>query len=120
MDRNGSNPRPLTADLDRSVGSPVWADDGRSIYVDYDDEGVTKVARVSLDGSIRAVAEGLSGSSLDRPYTGGSFSVAAHGALAVTTGTATRPANIPLQKGGDPHQLQHLNTNHPHPKPPEK
>src|SRR3546814_98245 len=111
MDRNGSNPRPLTADLDRSVGSPVWADDGRSIYVDYDDEGVTKVARVSLDGSIRAVAEGLSGSSLDRPYTGGSFSVADNGALAVTSGTATRPANISLIKGGDARQLTRLNAN---------
>src|SRR3546814_20575390 len=101
MDRNGSNPRPLTADLDRSVGSPVWADDGRSIYVDYDDEGVTKVARVSLDGSILAVAEGLSGSSLDRPYTGGSFSLADNGALAGPRSTAPRPPKTPLLHGGD-------------------
>ena len=41
-----------------------------------------KVARVGLDGSVRTVAEGLSGASLDRPYTGGSFSVARDGAIA--------------------------------------
>ena len=50
-----------------------------------------RVARVGLDGSIRTVAEGLSGSELDRPYTGGSFSVARDGSLAFTGGSATRP-----------------------------
>ena len=109
MDRNGSNRRALTSDLDRSVGSPVWAADGRSLYVDYDDEGVTKIARVSLDGSVRTVTQGLSGSSLDRPYTGGSFSVAENGALAITSGSATRPANIALVRGGEARQLTRLN-----------
>lgn len=109
MDRNGQNRRALTQSLDRSVGSPVWSADGRSIYVDYDDQGTTKVARVSLDGSIRTVAEGLSGSSLDRPYTGGSFSVARDGALAVTSGSATRPADVALVRGGAKRALTRLN-----------
>jgi acetyl esterase/lipase len=42
--------------------------------------GARKVARVGLDGSVRTVAEGLSGSGLDRPYTGGGYSVARDGA----------------------------------------
>ena len=109
MDVNGGNRRALTASLDRSVESPVWAADGRSIYVSYDDHGETRVARVGLDGSIRTVAEGLSGLDLDRPYTGGSFSVARDGSLAFTGGSATRPSDVVLVRGGARRQLTRLN-----------
>lgn len=109
MDRDGSNSRALTTALDRSVGAPVWSNDSRSIYVDYDDHGTTKVARVSLDGTVRTAAEGLSGSDLDRPYTGGSFSVARDGSLAITSGSATRPADVALVRGGDGRRLTSLN-----------
>ena len=50
MDRDGRNSRVLTGGLDRSVGDPQWAADGRSLYVTVEDEGQTKVARVGLDG----------------------------------------------------------------------
>jgi dipeptidyl aminopeptidase/acylaminoacyl peptidase len=110
MDANGGNRRPLTASLDRSVESPVWSADGRSIYVAYDDHGETRVARVGLDGSIRTVAEGLSGSELDRPYTGGSFTVARDGSVAFTGGSATRPSDVQLIRGGARRQLTRLNT----------
>jgi dipeptidyl aminopeptidase/acylaminoacyl peptidase len=109
MDRNGSNRRPLTASLDRSVDSPVWAADGRSIYVAYEDQAVRKIARIGLDGSIRTVAGGLAGSSLDRPYTGGSFSVARDGSVAAMTGSAARPADVTLARGGATRQLTRLN-----------
>ena len=82
MNRDGSNRRALTGALDRSVDSPTWSADGRSLYVAYEDKAARKVARVGLDGSIRTVAEGLAGSSLDRPYTGGSFSLARDGSVA--------------------------------------
>jgi dipeptidyl aminopeptidase/acylaminoacyl peptidase len=109
MDRDGSNPRALTDSLDRAVGSPVWAADGRGIYVSYEDRGTVTVARVGLDGSRRVVAEGLTGSELDRPYAGGDFTVARDGTLAVTRGTATRPSDIALVRGGSPRQLTRLN-----------
>lgn len=59
MDRDGRNSRVLTGSLDRSVGSPAWAADGKSLYVSYDDQGVTKVARVGLDGKWTDVISGL-------------------------------------------------------------
>ena len=68
--------------LDRSVGTPQWSADGKSIYVDYDDEGVTKVGRVTLDGRFSTVATGLTGEGMDRPYSGGAYSVADNGAIA--------------------------------------
>ena len=109
MDANGGNRRALTGSLDRSVGSPVWAADGRAVYVSYDDHGETKVARVGLDGSVRTVAEGLSGADFDRPYTGGSFSVARDGSVAFSSGSATRPSDVMLMRGGARRQLTRLN-----------
>lgn len=110
MDRDGGGSRLLTGSLDRTVEAPAWAADGRSVYVAYDDRGSRKVARVGLDGSVRIVAEGLSGSSLDRPYTGGGFSVARDGAVAAPSGNAQRPPDVALYRGGAKRQLTRLNS----------
>lgn len=110
MNADGSNRHSLTGSLDRSVDAPVWAGDGRSIFVAYDDHGETKVARVGLDGAIRTVADGLAGAGLDRPYTGGSFSVARDGSVAYSGGTATSPPDVMLARGtGAARQLTRLN-----------
>ena len=109
MHADGSDSHVLTANLDRSVDNPVWAADGRSIYVSYDDQGATRVARVQLDGSVRTVAENLTGSGLDRPYTGGQFSVASDGSVAFTSGTSQRPADVWVTHGNKPRQLTQLN-----------
>jgi dipeptidyl aminopeptidase/acylaminoacyl peptidase len=109
MDSDGSNRRLLTAGLDRDVGSPAWAADGRSIYVSYEESGSVEVARIGLDGSVRTVAEGLGGSELDRPYAGGSYSVARDGTLAITAGSASRPAEVALVRGGATRALTRLN-----------
>jgi dipeptidyl aminopeptidase/acylaminoacyl peptidase len=109
MDRDGANVRCLTSGLDRSIDDAQWAADGRSLYVRYDDRAVTKVARVSLDGRVEPVAQGLAGGSLDRPYTGGSFTVARDGSVAFTSGTTSRPADVSVARGGRVRQLTQLN-----------
>lgn len=109
MNADGSNARALTTALDRSVGSPVWSADGRAIYVQYDDRGVTRVARVGLDGSIRPVAEGLAGTDFDRPYTGGSFSVARDGTIAISAGDGTHPPDVAIVRRGEVRKLTTLN-----------
>ncbi|TKD52249.1 alpha/beta hydrolase family protein [Sphingomonas baiyangensis] len=96
MDRDGSNVRPLTADLDRGIDTVEWADDGRSLYVSYDDDARKKVARIGLDGRRTVLHENLAGGGLDRPYTGGAFSVSDGGTIAYT-GDASggmRPADL--------------------------
>jgi dipeptidyl aminopeptidase/acylaminoacyl peptidase len=108
MDRDGSNRRVLTADLDRSVGSPQWAPDGRSVYVKFDDRGVGKVARVGLDGKMETVAQGLSGSELDRPYAGGQFAVG-KGLVAFTQGAPDEPGDLAVARGGKVERLTRLN-----------
>jgi dipeptidyl aminopeptidase/acylaminoacyl peptidase len=109
MNLDGSGRRVLTARLDRAVNNPVWAADGRSIYVQYDEHGSNRVARVSLDGSVRDVAAGLTGSGLDRPYSGGEFSVSRNGVVAVTTGDHLHPSDIGVANGGIVRRLTHLN-----------
>jgi dipeptidyl aminopeptidase/acylaminoacyl peptidase len=91
---DGSEPRSLTAALDRSVSAPVWAADGSGLYVQMDDYGSTHVAFVSLDGEVERRVSGLGGAAFGRPYTGGSFSVADNGAMAYTAASGTRPAEL--------------------------
>lgn len=109
MHPDGSDSHVLTTSLDRSVGNPIWAADSRSIYVSYGEHGGTRVARVQLDGSMHTVAEDLAGSGLDRPYSGGEFSMAGGGNIAFTRGSTQRPADVWVTRGGKPQQLTHLN-----------
>jgi len=111
MNRDGSNSRLLTASLDRSVGTPRWASDSRSIYVDYVDHGVTKIARVPLEGRLETVATGLAGADeLDRPYTSGDYSVGKNGLIAFTQGAPGQPPDIAVvMASGKTERLTRLN-----------
>jgi len=110
MNIDGSNPRVVTARFDRPVNNPVWAADGRSVYVGYEEHGTYRVARVGLDGTVRDVATGLTGSGLDRPYSGGEFSVSRGGAVAVTAGDHLHPSEIAIAASGGVRRLTHLNS----------
>ena len=109
MDRDANTPRSLTGNLDRTIDEAYWAADGHSLYVRYGDHAVTKIARIDLDGRLTAVAEGLSGAALDRPYTGGEFSVAKNGMVAFTSGTPQSPADVSVTRGGKTRRLTQLN-----------
>src|SRR6185503_20210571 len=109
MDADGSNAHSLTASLDRTIDRATWAADGDSVYVQYADHGVTKVARVSLKGKVTEVAAGLSGGGLDRPYSGGEFSVAKNGSVAITVGDPGSPSNIAVARNGRITRLTNLN-----------
>jgi dipeptidyl aminopeptidase/acylaminoacyl peptidase len=109
MDADGGSSRAISSALDREIGAVRWAPDGRSLVIRYDDAGIAKIARLRLDGRVEPLAGGLSGAELDRPYTGGSFSMAANGAVAFTSGTAARPADVSVVARGTTKQLTHLN-----------
>jgi acylaminoacyl-peptidase len=99
MDRDGSNPRVVTADLDRSASSPTWAADGKGLFFAFSDEGNGKVAYASLDGQVKVLADDL-GNSIGRPYSGGSFSVSPQGRFAFTTSPPERPADVAVGQRG--------------------
>jgi dipeptidyl aminopeptidase/acylaminoacyl peptidase len=108
-DASAGNPRSLTASLDRSIEDAQWAADGRTLYATYDDKGRRKLARIGMDGRSTLVADNLAGGGLDRPYTGGDFSVSRTGTIAYTGGDASAPADVWVTSGGKPRRLTELN-----------
>ncbi|HZW59375.1 MAG TPA: DPP IV N-terminal domain-containing protein, partial [Woeseiaceae bacterium] len=94
MSADGTDDRSLTAALDRSIERFQWSGNGRSLYLQYDDRGMRKLARVTLDGELEVLANDVGGTSPGRPYTSGTFSVARDGTVAYTRGTAYRPADV--------------------------
>lgn len=109
MDRDGKNRRVITAGLDRDVDNVVWRADGKALYFQYDDKGITKLAEVSLDGKVRDLASNLGGTDIGRPYPSGSFSASKGGRIAFLTTTAKRPADVSVLSGGRVRQLTALN-----------
>lgn len=112
MRNDGSAMRVLTPELDRSVGGLQWDARGRGLYFTYDDKGNTKIGYVALQGSPEVRAHNLGGTSIGRPYAGGSFSVAEDGTLAYTLSRPGFPAEIAVvDKGrGEARRLTRLNS----------
>jgi len=98
MKFDGSVDHELTGDLDRSVDNIQWASDGRSIYFQYDDHAIRKVARVTMSGDLRTIISGVGGTmhrgGAGRPYMSGSFTVSSNGIIAYTHGRPDRPSDI--------------------------
>ena len=98
--RDGANPRVLGKLLDRSIASPTWTADSSGVYVQYDDQGITRVALIDLDGKVEAVADNVGGTTLGRPYASGSFSVSSSGAVAFTRTRPEYPADVAIARHG--------------------
>ncbi|MET3827009.1 dipeptidyl aminopeptidase/acylaminoacyl peptidase [Sphingomonas sp. PvP055] len=108
-DRNAGGAKSLTATLDRGIEDAAWAADGRSLFASYDDRGQRKVARIGLDGRVTPLVDNVGGDGLDRPYTGGEFSVSRNGTIAYTGGDASAPADVWVSSGGKARRLTQLN-----------
>ncbi len=107
MNRDGSGKRVLSTRIDNSVGSPVWAADGKGVYVQVDERGNTKVGLIALDGSYRVVAKDLgSGTSA---YSGGSFSVSKDGSIAFSLSTTAQPSEVAVTVTGSTKTLTAIN-----------
>jgi dipeptidyl aminopeptidase/acylaminoacyl peptidase len=94
MDSDGSHSHSLTPDLDRDAAAPHWAGDSRQVIFQYDDRGSTKIAAIDLGGKMRVLADDLGGNDVTRPYSGGSFSIAANGRFAYTRAASREPAAL--------------------------
>ncbi|PEN12936.1 peptidase S9 family protein [Longibacter salinarum] len=110
QDLDDSNRRSLTADLDKSISSATWAADGNGLYVSYLESGDTKVAYIGMDGETQEITGNVGGTSIGRPYTGGSFSVSDDGIIAFTHATSERPADVAtVQADASPSVITALN-----------
>jgi len=98
MNADGSGKRELTSTLDRSVGSVQWNSKSNGLYFSYDNHGNTKVGHVRLDGKVTTLADNLGGTSLGRPYGGGSYSVSKDGTIAYTHSRPQYPAEVAVRQ----------------------
>ena len=97
MDINGKNKKEVDLALDRSVSSPAWDAFGTGLFFKYDDEGNTKIGYAN-PGEVghKKMADNVGGTSLGRPYGGGSFSVSSDNVLVYTHTTPEHPSDIAL------------------------
>lgn len=108
MPVDGGKPENLTGDLDRNVDKLVWADDGKSLYIAYSDQGTGVVERLRLNGERARVADDLGGTTLGRPYASGDFD-AGGGKVLFTRTTPTRPADLVVVDRGNERRLTTMN-----------
>jgi dipeptidyl aminopeptidase/acylaminoacyl peptidase len=94
MNRDGSGSRVVTEGFDRDVGDIAWSADGKGLFFQYDDQGDTKIGYVTLDGSVKSLADGVGGLELGRPYAAGQYTVARNGRFAFTLTASDHPADI--------------------------
>ena len=110
MDLDGGNKKEITLDLDRSLSQIHWSADSRHLFAKYDDKGEGKIAKISLKGKYQEIANQVGGTSIGRPYGGGSYSIAKNDQIAFTHCSTKRPADVALVGQGDkPQRLTDLN-----------
>jgi dipeptidyl aminopeptidase/acylaminoacyl peptidase len=101
MNLDGSEKKVLSNNFDYGIESPTWAPNGKGIYFMYDDKGDTKIGHMDMSGKSTEVVDHVGGTSIGRPYSGGSFSIAGNGTLAYTSSSANHPAELAIIKKGD-------------------
>ncbi len=109
MDIDGSGTKVLTTKLDRNVANIIWDAKSEGLYFSYDDKGNTKIAHVNLSGKTKKLADNLGGTSIGRPYAGGSFSVSNKGTISYTYSTPEFPAELAIKKDKSLQTITHLN-----------
>jgi dipeptidyl aminopeptidase/acylaminoacyl peptidase len=112
MDADGTNRRTVETGLDRSVADVAWDENGDGLYLQYTDEGTIKIAHTNRQGdAVDVVVQGVGGTAIGRPYSGGSFSVSDAGRLAFNTADPSHPAELAVSRRGQdaPQPLTDLN-----------
>ncbi len=111
MDANGQNNKRINVKLDQSIASPTWAADGKGLYFMYDEHGNTKIGHTDLNGNVRMITNNVGGTSVARPYGGGSYTVSKNGMIAFNHTTPAHPAELATvnTKGGSASLVLSLN-----------
>ncbi|MFT5941774.1 MAG: dipeptidyl aminopeptidase/acylaminoacyl peptidase [Sediminicola sp.] len=111
MNVDGSGKREVSTNLDRDISLVAWDVKSGGLYFSYDDKGNSKIAHISLEGKVTTLADDMGGTSIGRPYAGGSFSVSDNGNIAFTQSTPSYPAELAILgvKEKSPNKITSIN-----------
>lgn len=110
MDRDGENRRTVETGLNRSVEDIAWDEKDGGLYLQYTDEGTIRITHASRTGDTVNVARNIGGTTIGRPYGGGSFSVSSSGRLAFNLADPSHPAELATaEREQNTRQLTELN-----------
>ena len=111
MNTEGKAQKVLSKTLDRTISNPVWDTKSKGLYFTYDNRGNTKIGYVNLKGEISKIADNLGGTTIGRPYAGGSYSISKNGIIAYTFSKTSRPSDVAIlpAKNGEVQLLTELN-----------
>lgn len=101
MNADGTGEKEVKLDFDRSISGIQWSEDGKGIFFQYDDHGNTKIGYTTPSGDLKTIAHNLGGTSMGRPYGGGSYSISKNGMIAYTHTTPEHPSELAMVKVGN-------------------
>src|SRR5579864_2548964 len=84
MNRDGTGGHSISDKLDRDIEHPQWAPDSSGVYVQYDDQGDTKIGFYTPDGNFKKIIDHVASSTSSGGE--GSFSVSRTGVIEYTYG----------------------------------
>ena len=100
MNIDGSDKKVIDLKLDRSISNLKWDSKGRGLYFQYDSEGNSKIGYTDLNGRFAKIADNVGGTSVARPYGGGSYSLSDKDDIALNITTPYYPAELAVLKSG--------------------
>ena len=109
MNSDGSGKKVIKTSLDRKISSLSWSADGKGLYYKYDNHGNGKIGYVTLSGKFKKIADNLGGTTIGRPYGGGSYSMSRTDNIVYTMTTPYHPADIAYFDGKKSNRLTKLN-----------
>jgi len=111
MGLDGSKKKVISNKFDFSIQNPVWGPEGKSIYFMYDEKGNTKIGAMNMSGKVNTIVSDVGGTSIGRPYAGGSFTLSKNGTIAFTQSSPLHPAELAIIKKGESKASQILSLN---------
>ena len=94
MSNNGKEIRNISENFNRNITNINWSADGKGLYFQYDDKGMTKLAYMSISGKLKNIVDQLGGMTLGRPYSGGTYSISKNNRYAYTLGNVYSPSDL--------------------------
>jgi len=108
MGIDGTNPRNLTAALDRDAGNLQFLS-ANSLAYGFQQRGEVHIGVARIGGGGSVAVRGIGGTTVGRPYVSGTYDAGPNGVLVYTKGSAYRPADIHVSRNGRERRLTTLN-----------